>query len=177
MPTVVKEIKESRMPLLADPLRGTTSESRTLYDLAMEKIKRNHFKEALIHLGAAIRIAPTTPFYRSYFGYCLAQVEGDFERAVQYCRQASDSRPLDPELHVNLGRVYRLKGDNAAAHSAFVQAWHLCKGHPAAAAELTRMGIRRPSVLGFLPRSHFVNRFLGVLRAKYERRFHKNREF
>jgi tetratricopeptide (TPR) repeat protein len=170
MPTVVREPKENRMSLLADPLRGTTSESRTLYDLAMEKIKRNHLVEA-------IRIAPTNPFYRSYFGYCLAQVEGDFERAVQYCRQASDSRPLDPELHVNLGRVYRLKGDNAAAHSAFVQAWHLCKGHPAAAAELTRMGIRRPSVIGFLPRSHVVNRFLGVLRAKYERKFSKNREF
>ena len=177
MPSVLKEQKENRMPILSDPLRGTTYESRTLYDLAMEKIKRNHFKEAMIQLGAAIRIAPTNPFYRSYFGYCLAQVEGDFERAVQYCRQASDSRPLDPELHVNLGRVYRLKGDNAAAHSSFVQAWHLCKGHPAAAAELTRMGIRRPSVVGCLPRSHPLNRFLGVLRAKYERKFHKNREF
>ena len=177
MPTVVNQLKEPRMPLFADPLRGTTSESRTFYDLALEKIKRNHFKEALINLAEAIRIAPTNPFYRSYFGYCLAQVESDYERAIQCCRQASDSRPPDPELHVNLGRVYRLKGDNAAAHSAFVQAWHLCKGHPAAAAELTRMGIRRPSVVGCLPRSHVVNRFLGVLRAKYERKFQKNREF
>ena len=165
------------MPLLSDPHRGTTSESRTLFDLALEKVKRNHFREALVHLADAIRIAPTNPFYRSYFGYCLAQAEGDFERAIQYCRQASDSRPLDPELHVNLGRVFRLKGDNAAAHKAFVQAWHLCKGHPAAAAELTRMGIRRPSVIGFLPRSHVFNRILGVLRAKFERKFPKNKEF
>jgi Flp pilus assembly protein TadD len=177
MPSALNVVKESRMPLLADPHRGTTSESRTLFDLAMEKIKRNHFKEALAHLAEAIRIAPTNPFYRSYFGYCLAQAERDFERAVQYCRQASDSRPLDPELHVNLGRVYRLKGDKAAAHAAFVQAWELCKGHPAAAAELTRMGIRRPAVIGFLPRSHFCNRVLGVLRARFERKFQKNREF
>jgi Flp pilus assembly protein TadD len=169
-------LKESRMPLLADPHRGTTSESRTLYNLALEKIKRNHFKEALIHLADALRIAPTNPYYRSYFGYCLAQVDGDFERAIQFCRQASDSRPLDPELHVNLGRVYRLKGDNASAHGSFLQAWHLCKGHPAAAAELTRMGIRRPSVIDFLPRSHWCNRILGRLRATLERKLSRNKK-
>jgi Flp pilus assembly protein TadD len=169
--------RESRTAPLADPHRGTTSESRTLYDLALEKIKRTLFREALGHLADALRIAPSNPFYRSYFGYCLAQAEGDFDRAIQLCRQASDARPLDPELHVNLGRVYRLKGDNGEAYKSFTQAWHLCKGHPAAAAELTRMGIRRPSVIGCLPRSHVINRFLGVLRAKYERKFQKNREF
>ena len=154
---------------LADPHRGTTSESRTLYALALEKIKRNLFREALGHLAEALRIAPSNPYYRSHFGYCLAQVEKDFERAIHVCRQASDSRPLDPDLHVNLGRVYRLKGDNAEAHKAFSQAWHLRKGHAGAAAELSRMGVRRPPVIELLPRSHWFNRYLGILRAKIER--------
>lgn len=156
---------------LADPYRDATSESRTLYDLALEKIKRSNFKEALGHLTQALRIAPTNPYYRSYFGYCLAQVEGDFERAVQFCRQASDSRPLDPDLHVNLGRVYRLSGDNASAYKAFTQAWHLGKGSPAAAAELARMGVRRPPVTSLFSRSHWVNKWLGILRARFERTF------
>jgi Flp pilus assembly protein TadD len=154
---------------LVDPYHGATSESRTLYDLALEKIKRSNFREALGHLTAALRIAPTNPYYRSHFGYCLAQVQGDFDRAIQFCRQASDSRPLDPDLHVNLGRVYRLKGDNAAAYNAFTQAWHLRRGHPAAAAELARMGVRRPPVMSLLPRSHWLNRCLGILRARIER--------
>jgi Flp pilus assembly protein TadD len=163
--------RESRTAPLADPHRGTTSESRTLYDLALEKIKRTLFREALGHLADALRIAPSNPFYRSYFGYCLAQAEGDFDRAIQLCRQASDARPLDPELHVNLGRVYRLKGDNGEAYKSFTQAWHLCKGHPAAAAELTRMGIRRPPVIDFLSRLHWCNKYLGMLRAAIERKF------
>ena len=167
----------SQGTLMVDPYRGTTSESRTLYDLALEKIKRSNFREALGHLADALRIAPSNPFYRSYFGYCLAQVEGDFERAIHFCRQASDSRPLDPDLHVNLGRVYRLKGDRQAAHQAFSQAWHLCKGHPAAAAELARMGVRRPAVLEFLPRSHWCNRWLGIIRVKIDRAFPKQRMF
>lgn len=164
-------LRESRTAPLADPHRGTTSESRTLYDLALEKIKRTLFREALGHLADALRIAPSNPFYRSYFGYCLAQAEGDFDRAIQLCRQASDARPLDPELHVNLGRVYRLKGDNGEAYKSFTQAWHLCKGHPAAAAELTRMGIRRPPVIDFLSRLHWCNKYLGMLRAAIERKF------
>jgi len=137
--------------------------------LALEKIKRSNYKEALIHLSEALRIAPTNPFYRSYFGYCLALVQGDFDRAVHFCRQASDSRPLDPDLHVNLGRVYRLRGDRAAAHQSFTQAWHLCKGHSAAAAELARMGVRRPPVLALLARGHWLNRWLGRVRVRFER--------
>jgi Flp pilus assembly protein TadD len=163
--------KTSHTALLSDPHRGTTAESRTLFDLALEKIKRTLFREALGHLADALRIAPSNPFYRSYFGYCLAQSEGDFDRAIQLCRQASDARPLDPELHVNLGRVYRLRGDNAQAYKAFTQAWHLCRGHPGAAAELTRMGIRRPPVVDFLPRLHWFNKYLGMLRAAIERKF------
>lgn len=160
---------ESSGTLLADPYRGATSESRTLYDLALEKIKRSNFREALGHLTEALRIAPTNPYYRSYFGYCIALVQGDFDRAVHLCRQASDSRPTDPDLYVNLGRVYRLKGDNASAHKAFSQAWHLRRGHPAAAAELARMGVRRPPVLSIFPRSHWVNKLLGMVRARIER--------
>jgi hypothetical protein len=108
--------------------------------------------------------------HSSFFGFCLAQVEDDYDRAIRYCRSASEARPLDPVLHVNLGKVYKLSGNNSAAHKEFVKAWDVCRGHPAAAAELTRMGIRRPSVVAFLPRSHWINRYLGVARANLERR-------
>jgi Flp pilus assembly protein TadD len=150
--------------------RNTTLESQGLFDLALEKIKRNHFREALGHLMNALRIAPANPSYRSYFGYCLAQSEGDFDRAIRFCRQASESRPMDPVLHVNLGKVYRLKGDNASAHNEFLYAWEVCAGHPLAAAELTRMGVRRPPVISRLPRSHWCNKYLGRIRAAIERR-------
>ncbi len=158
------------MPLVADPQRGTTLESQSLYNLALEKIKRNHHREALVHLGEAVRIAPGNPYYRSYFGYCLAQSEGEYDRALRLCRNASDSRPVDPEPHINLGRVYKLKGDNASAYKAFLDAWRVCKGHPIAAAELTRMGVRRPPVLSFLSRSNWCNKYLGMVRATIERK-------
>ncbi|UCG53172.1 MAG: hypothetical protein JSW58_06360 [Candidatus Latescibacterota bacterium] len=165
------------MALVTSPHREATLESRTLYNLAVEKIKRNNFREALNHLVQALKIAPTNPVYRSYFGYCLAQVEGDFDRAIRFCKRASESRPMDPVLRVNLGRVYRLKGDNSSAHAEFLGAWRVCKGHPAAAAELTRMGVRRPPIIPFLPRSHWCNKYLGILRARLERRLLNRRSY
>lgn len=153
-----------------------TMESHSLYNLALEKISRNKYREALDHLIDALRIAPSNPVYRSYFGLCLAQVEGDYERAIRACVQALDAFAKDPVFRVNLGKVYRLKGDNAEAHRQFLLAWDLNKGHPATASELTRMGIRRPPFIRFLPRRHWANRYLGLLRATLERKLVGHRQ-
>lgn len=158
------------MALALDRHGGATLESQSLYNLAIEKINRNKFREALDHLIDALRIAPKNPLYLSYFGVCIAQVQGDFDRALRHCKQALDVLPLDPVLNVNLGKVYRLRGDNFNAHRIFVTAFQINKNHPSPAAELTRMGIRRPPVIPFLPRSNWANRHLGRLRAHFERR-------
>lgn len=126
--------------------------------------------EALVHLAGALRIAPGNPEYMSYFGLCVAHVEADFTRAVQICRQAVDACRNKPILHVNLGRVYRLRGDNRAAYNQFQLAWRLDRRHPATASELTRMGIRRPPFVRFLRRDHWMNRHLGWVRAHLERK-------
>ena len=86
----------------------TTLESQSLYNLAIEKITRNRFREALDHLVDALRMAPTNSRYLSYFGFCIAQVEGDHARAVHVCKQAVNSKPLDPICRINLGKVYKL---------------------------------------------------------------------
>ena len=72
-------------------------------------------------------------------------------------------------IRVNMGKVFRLAGDNHAAHRTFLRAWQVNRRHPAPAAELARMGIRRAPVLRFLPRSHWCNRHLGRLRYHLER--------
>jgi Flp pilus assembly protein TadD len=154
----------------------STLESQALYTVALEKINRNRFRDALGDLIQALRIAPGNANYLSYFGLCLAQTEKDYERAIRVCFQALESSPKDPLMRVNLGKVYKLKGDNAVAHENFMRAWKLQKGHPSAAAELTRMGIRRPPFLTFLPRRSPANKYLGMLRAVLERKLVGHRQ-
>jgi len=155
---------------------SATLESQSLYTIAIEKINRNNFKAALDHLIEALQISPSNPIYLSYFGLCLAQAQGDYSRAIRTCKQAIKTLPKDPVLWVNLGKVYRLKGDRGSAHRHFLRAYDLNKGHPTTASELTRMGIRRPPFLAFLSRGHWANKYLGMVRATLERKLVGHRQ-
>jgi Flp pilus assembly protein TadD len=154
----------------------TTLESHSFYNRALEMIQRNRYKVALDQLIKALRISPGNPIYLSYFGLCLAHVEHDYGRAIRVCRQAIMVLSRDPVLRVNLGKVYKLTGDKASAHKEFLRAWELNNEHPSTAAELARMGIRRPPFFTFLPRRHWVNRYLGVARAFLERKLVGHRQ-
>lgn len=154
---------------LAEQL-SPTAESQVLFNTALSRVKSSRHHEALALLSAALRIAPGNPEYTSFFGLCVAHVERNFERAVKLCRHAVEGAPEDPVMRVNLGRVYRLKGDNRAAYQQLLRAWRLDRRHPVTAAELTRMGIRRPPFIRFLSRENLLNRHLGRLRATLERK-------
>jgi Flp pilus assembly protein TadD len=147
-------------------VRNGTHESNALYNRALELLNRNRGEAARKQLEAALQICPRHPGYLSLYGLCIAIESGDFESARRICESAVRMNPKDPVGRVNLGKVLRLQGDNGAAYSEFLSAWRMDKQHPAPAAELSRMGIRRPPVLPFLSRSHWLNVRLGKIRAQ-----------
>jgi predicted Zn-dependent protease len=142
--------------------------SNAMYEIALEKIRRHLFREALGDLQEALRAEPEQPFYLSYYGLCLAHQTGHVEEGVEFCKRALQLAPVELLLYVNLGKAYRVRGDHGSAHRTFLRAWQLDKRHPAPAAELARMGVRRAPVFDFLPRSHWCNRTLGKLRWRLE---------
>ena len=146
-----------------------THESKVLFNQAMEMMSRSHVEAAMKHLEEALQISPNNSEYLSHYGLCVALDREDFNSAVKLCSRAIKIAPDITVNRVNLGKVYRMQGDNAAAYDAFLRAWRSNKSHPGPATELSRMGIRRPSVLTFLPRSHWLNVRLGRLRARVER--------
>jgi tetratricopeptide (TPR) repeat protein len=154
---------------LAEQL-SPTAESQVLFNTALSRIKASRYHEALAHLSAALRIAPANPEYLSYYGLCIAHVDRQYHRALKLCQHAVDEVRDDPVFRVNLSRVLRLKGDNRAAYEQLQRAWRLDRRHPVTAAELTRMGIRRPPFIRFLSRQNILNRHLGRLRAMLERK-------
>ena len=146
--------------------RQATHESNVLYNRAIEMLNRNRPSAARKHLEQALQICPQNSAYLSLYGLVIAIDTEDFDSARRICDKAVRMSPQDPQSRVNLGKVFRLQGDNGAAYEEFIAAWQLDKLHPAPAAELTRMGIRRPPMLRFLPRSHWANVFLGRLRSR-----------
>ncbi|MFQ5512244.1 MAG: tetratricopeptide repeat protein [Candidatus Krumholzibacteriia bacterium] len=150
--------------------QDSTLESQALYNLALERMARNNYRKALDFLVRSLQISPGNALYLSYFGFCLAQVNRDYDRAVRHCKQAVNAMPSNPIPYVNLGKVYRLRGDNGSAYEVLQRAWAINRKHPATASELTRMGIRRRPFIPFLPRANWCNKYLGKLRANLERR-------
>lgn len=145
-----------------------TREAQALCEMALEKMRRNMMDAAASDLQRALVMEPENPVFLSYYGVCLAHRERVSE-ALETCKRALRKQPRNTELRVNLGKVYRLAGDSERAYRAFLQAWQGDRGHPGPATELARMGVRRPPVLTFLPRSHLFNRELGRLRWRIER--------
>lgn len=146
-----------------------THESKVLFNQALEMLSRSHVRGAIKHLEEALQISPNNAAYLSHYGLCVAMDREDYDAALKLCERALKIDPKDVVSRVNLGKVYRLRGDNGAAYDEFLRAWRDDKSHPAPASELSRMGIRRPPVLRFLPRSHWLNVKLGRLRARLNR--------
>ncbi len=146
-----------------------THESSEMFARALEMLNRNNPSSAMKHLEKALQILPNNPGYLSHYGLCVALEHGRYSVARKLCRRAIRLEPRTIVHLVNLGRVYRLQGNMKAAHETFLGAWQLDTSHPAPAIELSRMGIRRPPLLPFLPRRHWLNVRLGRLRLGFAR--------
>ncbi len=145
------------------------AESQRHYNIALEQISRSNYAAALREMAIALQGAPNNAVYMSYYALCLARAEKDFGTAVQVCKRAAAMLRDDITIQVNLGRIYSLQGNRELAHETFLRAWERDTRHPGPAAELARLGIRRPSVVPFMPRSSWCNRYLGKLRATIAR--------
>jgi tetratricopeptide (TPR) repeat protein len=143
-----------------------THESNVLFNRAVELVSRNRAGAARKQLEMALQICPQHAAYLSLYGLCVAAESEDYESARRICERAVRMNPRDPLGRVNLGKVLRMEGDNEGAYEEFLTAWKMDRTHPAPAAELSRMGIRRPPLLRFLPRSHWANIHLGRLRSR-----------
>lgn len=102
-------------------------------------------------------------FY-SFLGLAMARVEGRKQEGMQLCRHALEAQPGEVDNHVNLATMYLLVGRK---HSAFVvveKAQRRFPTHVRLAALHEKLGVRRPPVVGFLPRRNPVNVALGRAR-------------
>ena len=103
----------------------------------------------------------------SYYGFCLARAGHSEIHSLEACRSAVASRPRDPILHLNLGRVHAELGRIGPAMAAFTDGLRLQPDHPAILREWEALERRRqrPAV-PFLSRSNPLNRWLGRSRRQ-----------
>jgi len=134
------------------------------YRQGRERLEAGDPGQAFEHFRAAHRLDRSSPRYASYYGLGLAIVERRFNRAVELCRTAAKQELFSPDLYHNLARVHLAFGFKAEGLRYLRRGLMIDPGHRGIAQELGRLGVRQRPVLEFLPRRHFLNRWLGRVR-------------
>lgn len=144
--------------------------SEKSFEKGLEALERREFVEALVYFEASMqlvqRASAAPPMkYLSYYGLCLAMATGRLSEAMEICEEAVEAEFYNPDLYLNLGRVYLKAGDRSKAFGAMVGGLQLNPRHPGLIRAIRRLGLRRRPTVRFLARTHLVNRLLGKLLA------------
>ncbi len=115
-------------------------------------------------LRQAARRDPENPYYLSYFGLGLGHAEGMWGEAERLCHRAVCRGRRQAQLYLNLAEVYVVSGRRQAAADTLALGLHYMPHDARLRDEFNKLIVRRSQVLGFLPRTHPVNRALGRLR-------------
>ncbi len=129
-------------------------------------LRNNYARKALEYFTRASELDKANPFYISYLGLAMAAGERNWDAGEEMCLQAIKMRRTQPELYLNLADVYRLAGKRSEAIETLTQGMTMTKRDARIAEALSRYGRRRPPVIPFLERDHFLNRGLGKLRNR-----------
>jgi tetratricopeptide (TPR) repeat protein len=123
-----------------------------------------HLVAALSCFEKALRASPS-PLAQSYLGVCIAAERGQVARGTALCSEAIAAEPGNPVHHLNLGRILLRAGRKSEALAALRRG--LAAGELAEIRELlARQGTRRTALLPSFPRSHPLNRILGLILAR-----------
>ncbi|MDA8016816.1 MAG: hypothetical protein MPN21_05140 [Thermoanaerobaculia bacterium] len=145
----------------------------TVCERGLEACRRGDFEAGMVDLlwliqGKQAKNLPSAAY--SYLGYGVARYKRNVAQGVRLCKHAIKLEWFQPDNYLNLARSCLLSDRyKREAVEAVRDGLKVDPDHPELLALQTRLGHRRPPVLGFLPRSSILNRILGGLRASFSR--------
>ena len=144
--------------------RKLSEEARQLFDRGVESLREGRDDEALRCLREAVEIAPDHAQLRSSLGLAIARALRDFEQSRALCESAAKQEFFNPDLYLNLSRVYLEFGRKSEALRYLRRGKMIDPGHTLIDHTIRELGRRKMPIVPFLPRRHPVNRALGTAR-------------
>ncbi len=155
--------------------RTLTDEARSHYERGEQELAAGRAAEAVPALREAARLAPDHAQTRSLLGVAIAESDRDFEQARTLCESAAKQEFFNPDLYLNLARVYLYFDRRPEALRYLRRGQMIDPGHAEIGARLEELGQRRLPILSFLPRRHPINRALGTARSLLRAGFTRGR--
>ena len=128
---------------------------------------RNHsYANSLEKIQRAIELDPTNALYVSYTGLLVALAQRNYRLAEELCHRALRMNRHEPQFYLNLAEVYLRRRKQEDAVETLTVGLQYTKRNVRLTRALRKLGIRRPPVIPFLERKHFLNRKLGKARHR-----------
>lgn len=124
----------------ATPSLDDERDARLAFQKAMNLMESGQNERAMRAMQVVVRAVPDRPEYPSLLGYLMACEGEKLHAARDYCRQAVEAEPYNPDFHARLGFVYLRAGLNNTAQQCFEQALQLDPSH-----ELAKRHVGKPS--------------------------------
>ena len=146
--------------------------SEELFKIGIELLQEKKYSHALAVLNEAIKkgdyedVQEIPPHYLSYFGLAMALAEKRFRHGAAFSATAIKRELYNPDFYLNLGKVYVAGGYKRKAIDAFHNGLKIAGENSEIRVEIKKIGIRHKPIIPFLPRTHVVNKFLGLLSHK-----------
>lgn len=129
-------------------------------------LEGGHGHDSFEHLSRAYLADPQSARFRSGYALALALVRGQFLGAVELARAAVRQEFYNPELYLNLSRIYLAFDCKAEAIRYLRRGLMVDPENERLQRRLGELGVRRRPAIRFLPRGHILNRMLGRLQAR-----------
>lgn len=136
----------------------------TLLNKGVQALEQNNTPAALTCFEKARSIC-SSHIADSYFAYCLAKERGQIKAAISLCEEALRAEPGNCIHYLNLGKIYLIAGEKPKAIRILRESLNHGENQQIIDA-LNRLGSRKPPVISFLRREHFLNKYLGLLLDK-----------
>ena len=144
--------------------RLLSEDASRLFNRGSQLLAEGEATESLSLFRDAAKLAPEHAQLRSLMGVAVAQAEHDFEQSRSLCESAAKQEFFNPNLYLNLSRVYLEFGRRAEAMRYLRRGQMIDPGHDLIRQTIGELGQRKKPILPFLPRRHLVNRALGTAR-------------
>ena len=131
--------------------------------------KKRNYKKALDEFRKSLAcetildVKNVDPLYLSYYGVTLAKVKRKLKTAQKLCRMARTRGESYPEVFINLGDVYVHSGNTVFAVDIYREGYRLHRKNIVLLTRLQRYSPRGRSILPFLSRDNFINKYGGIV--------------
>jgi tetratricopeptide (TPR) repeat protein len=142
----------------------TVEDSERLFRRAAAAFDAGETAPALALLERALK-EQAHPAWHSYLGYCIAKERGQVRRGIELCREALVVDAENPVHYLNLARIHLVTGKKGEALAVLREGMSV-EENGEILALLNRLGTRKPPVLSFLSRDHFLNKILGRILSR-----------